>query len=452
MPNTNHNKPYLLNPKPIDPRPIKDGLIKSQPSFMLLLGFSLMFLASLWFLLDLWLVLFASILVSVFIVSLTELLKKMPFIGQYFYKCPHSVLVITVATLITGVLTGLFVLFGNDLIVQFGAMKAALPSALNALKSYGEVIPVLSSWVADQAVFNQNDSGGALQALFKTLTDAISFSPAVIGKILGGITTFVAIVLVGLFFAMSPQIYMRGFIRLIAPNYRNRGLYLLDRSYVALQRWLVGQFIVMAFVGITTAVGLYLMDIPFALALGFLAFVLGFIPVLGPWITAIPLLLVTLLFAPDMVLWVMALSFVIQQLESYVVAPIVQDRLVSLPPVALLLSQLIMGTLTGFLGIALATPLVVVVIVWVQILYVKFVLGDYQIVIMGQSDRELKDDPFNALPKGDMYADEMRMQISEGVKLAPERPKDYVGELIACRDGKLNKIKQDEHNQDDQNN
>ncbi len=401
---------------------IQESLVKSQPSFILMLSAAVLFVASLWLMLDLWLVLFASILVAVLMVSLADLLKRAPFIGGYFGKLPHSFAVITVGTVLTALLVGLGVMFGNDLILQLGAMKAALPSAIKQLRVYGESIPFASHWIAQQEVFNTTDSR-AVSTLFNALSNAITLTPKMISGILGGITTCAAIILVGLFFAMSPQVYMRGFIRLIAPKHRDKGTYLLHRSYVALQRWLVGQFIVMSFVGITTTLGLYLMKIPFALALGFLAFLLDFIPVLGPWITAIPLLLVTLLFAPDMLMWVMALTVVIQQLESYVVAPIVQDRLVSLPPVALLLSQLIMGTLTGFLGIALATPLIVVMIVWVQILYVKFVLGDYQIAIMGQSDREIKDDPFNALPKGTVYADDMRLQMSEGATLAPDDDK-----------------------------
>lgn len=83
---------------------------------------------------------------------------------------------------------------------------------------------------------------------------------------------------------------------------------------------------------------------------------------------------------------------VVQQIESYVVSPLVQQRLVDLPPVALLLSQIIMGSLTGILGIALATPIMVIVIVWTQVLYIKFILGDDEIKIMGQTDEDfLKD-------------------------------------------------------------
>lgn len=113
-----------------------------------------------------------------------------------------------------------------------------------------------------------------------------------------------------------------------------------------------------------------------------------------------PILLVTLIVAPDMLLWALLMIVVVQQLESYVVAPAVQQRLIGLPPVALLLSQIIMGSLTGILGVALAMPLMVALIVWVQILYVKFTLKDYSIKVMGQNEEDLKRDPYYT-PKDD---------------------------------------------------
>ena len=95
-----------------------------------------------------------------------------------------------------------------------------------------------------------------------------------------------------------------------------------------------------------------------------------------------------------MLVWVIVMIIVVQQLESYVVAPIVQYRLVDLPPVALLLSQVIMGSITGIMGVALAAPLMVIAIVWVQVLYIKFTLGDYAVRVLDQNDAQMQADPF----------------------------------------------------------
>ena len=107
-----------------------------------------------------------------------------------------------------------------------------------------------------------------------------------------------------------------------------------------------------------------------------------------------PIVLLTALVAPKMLVWVIVMIIVVQQLESYVVAPIVQNRMVDLPPVALLLSQVIMGSITGIMGVALAAPLMVIAIVWVQVLYIKFTLGDYAVRVLDQNDAQMQADPF----------------------------------------------------------
>ena len=202
------------------------------------------------------------------------------------------------------------------------------------------------------------------------------------------------ILVVGLFLALSPNVYTKSVIALVPKPHRDKGDYLLKRSGGAIEQWLIGQFVVMAFVGVATGVALWFMEIPFALAMGVIAFVLDFVPVIGPWLSAVPILLLVLIVSPDLLLWTLVMIVVVQQLESYVVAPMVQQRLIDLPPVALLLSQVIMGTLTGVLGIAMATPLMVVVIVWVQVVYVKFILQDYSIKVLDQNENDMKTDPY----------------------------------------------------------
>lgn len=402
MTQANHQEKSILPQR----EPILSGLIRAQPPLMLLLSLTAIFFLSLWLLIDVWLVLFAASLVAILILSLVESLKNLPIIGARLAKLPHiaNALIVTMGLLL--LMTGLMVLFGQELVGQLDEMKQALPQAFQQLKLYTQKFPILQQWLGDSLQI-KGDNQPTTRALLAKLSNSIAIDTAMIGNVLGGITTFLAILLIGLFLAISPSIYVRSAIRLTPIAHRERTAYLMHRTYVALKRWLFGQFVIMLFVGSMTALGLYLMKIPFALALGFLAFLLDFVPVLGPWLAAIPLLLTVLLFKPDMIMWAIALIVVVQQLESYVVAPIVQNKLVDLAPVALLLSQLIMGGLTGFLGIALATPLMVMMIVWVQILYVKFILGDYKITVMGQSDDELKDDPFNELPNHTIYANDI---------------------------------------------
>lgn len=362
--------------------------------------FAVIFLAtSLYFLTRVWLMMFGAILVAVLLLGLSDYLKRAPKIGKFMRKLPHALSVGLVALMLLLVVSGFLAMFGSDLVNQFEDLKNMTPNAMHSINDYLKSYPVIYYWLA-QSKWMQEFIADPTQFLSQYTGDVLGVVPMMVSSLFGGIGSFLIILVVGLFLALTPDVYTKSFVTLVPKQHRDKARYLLKSSYQALRRWLVGQFVVMAFVGVSTGIALWLMGIPFALALGVIAFVLDFVPVLGPWLSAVPILLVTLIVAPDMLLWALLMIVVVQQLESYVVAPVVQQRLIDLPPVALLLSQIIMGSLTGILGVALAMPLIVGLIVWVQILYVKFTLKDYTIKVMGQNEEDLERDPYYT-PKDD---------------------------------------------------
>ena len=128
-------------------------------------------------------------------------------------------------------------------------------------------------------------------------------------------------------------------------------------------------------VGVTSTIGLWLLGVTSALALGMLAGLLTFVPYLGPLIAAVVAILVGLADGTATAVWV-ALLYLGIQLTEGMLEPLVQQRAVYLPPVLLLVSQLALGVLVGFVGIVLATPLAAALMVMVQMLYVEDVLQD----------------------------------------------------------------------------
>jgi predicted PurR-regulated permease PerM len=131
----------------------------------------------------------------------------------------------------------------------------------------------------------------------------------------------------------------------------------------------------MVVVGLLTGIGLWLIGVPSALALGLLAGLLEFIPFAGPIIAAIPAVLLAMVVGPEVALWTVALYVGIQQIEGNVLQPLLQQYAVELPPVVLIFSLLGFGMLFGTLGIILAAPLTVVSYVLVKRLYVQEALG-----------------------------------------------------------------------------
>jgi predicted PurR-regulated permease PerM len=110
--------------------------------------------------------------------------------------------------------------------------------------------------------------------------------------------------------------------------------------------------------------------------LGLIAALLSFVPYIGPIVSVIPAVFVALADTPTKVLYVIIVYVAVQILESNLITPLIQEQTVSLAPVVLVAAQLLMGVLVGVVGVFIATPLAVVCIVLVQMLYVEDVLGE----------------------------------------------------------------------------
>ena len=111
--------------------------------------------------------------------------------------------------------------------------------------------------------------------------------------------------------------------------------------------------------------------------MGFLAGILTFVPYIGAFVSAVPSLLLAVSINLDLAVYVVLLYIVVHLIEGYIRVPLVQRRVVPLPPALTLSAQIILGVVAGFLGLLLATPLVAAAIVIIRTVYVEDVLGDH---------------------------------------------------------------------------
>ncbi|BAY85291.1 hypothetical protein NIES267_47900 [Calothrix parasitica NIES-267] len=200
----------------------------------------------------------------------------------------------------------------------------------------------------------------------------VSGSLEVILKIL------LVLVLTGMFIA-DPLSYRKVFVRLFPSFYRRRIDGILDQCEVSLEGWITGASIAMFLVGFLSVLGLTVLQVRSAIALGVLAGFLNLIPNLGPTLSVVPAMAIALLDSPWKPLGVLILYFFIQQAESNFITPIVMAQQVSLLPAVTLISQLFFVTFFGFLGLFLALPLTVVAKIWVQEIVIKDVLDQWNI-------------------------------------------------------------------------
>lgn len=187
----------------------------------------------------------------------------------------------------------------------------------------------------------------------------------------GAIVDILVIFFIGLYLAVAPPLYRNGLVRLFPRRRRERMTRLLDELGETLWYWIMGRLASMTIIGVLTGIGLWFFGIPMPILLGVLAGLLTFIPNIGSALAVVPPLLLALQQGPWTAVYVGCYYLAIQFLESYFITPLIQQRAVSVPPALLLTAQLIMGVLTGFIGLAMATPLTATAIVLLKRLYVE---------------------------------------------------------------------------------
>ncbi|WP_010182364.1 AI-2E family transporter [Aquimarina agarilytica] len=200
----------------------------------------------------------------------------------------------------------------------------------------------------------------------------------------GGLADIYIIVFLGLFFMIQPNMYTNGIIILFPKPKRKRVEEVLLTLGYTLKRWLLGKMFSMLVVGILTGVGLAILGIPLALTLGIFAALITFIPNFGPILSLIPAFLLALTLDGNSALYVVILYGVVQAIESNVITPFIQSKMIAFPLAMILIAQVILGIFTGMLGLILAVPVIAILMVIVKMLYVEDILGDTSVEVVGE--------------------------------------------------------------------
>lgn len=312
-----------------------------------------------WFAREIFLLIFAGILLAVFLRGFSRLLRKWIKLSENF--C----LLITILILVF-LTVSFFWLLGPNLASKFDVLSR------NLISSGQKLINELKQFDLGRKILNEASisiSGGTELGVLSRISDLFSSTITIL------INTFI-IIFVGLYLSFEPHIYVKGLIRLVPLHQRNRAREIMKAIGHTLRWWLIGRFSSMILIGLFTTIGLSILGIPLALTLGLLAGLLTFIPYLGTIISAIPALLIALTVSHNMILYVALLYLGVHAVEGYVISPLIQLKAISLPPALTIIAQLLLGIVSGGLGLILATPLVAMIIILVQAFYIENILGD----------------------------------------------------------------------------
>jgi predicted PurR-regulated permease PerM len=197
-----------------------------------------------------------------------------------------------------------------------------------------------------------------------------------IGDVASAILSLLIIIFLCMYFIAEPDRYIEGVVRLSPIWYRRRMREILGRLDDTIRAWLRVTGVSMLITGVGTAIGLALLGIQQWAALGVLAGILSFIPNFGPIAALIPSVAVAIIQAPQNTLLVIIIIYGVSFVQSQVIGPIMARESMKIAPVMILIGQVVFGIFFGFLGIMLAVPLTAMMLVLVQEIYVKDILGD----------------------------------------------------------------------------
>lgn len=308
------------------------------------------------------LLIFSGIL---FAVPLIWLVEK----SQCYFGGPRGLHLAALLLIISTLVIGLVAVAVPALVTQAAQLIERIPATLERVRDLAQRYPFsqpLAEALANPQQWLQ-ERGLPVQAFVRRL-------PGVFSTTVSLIAIPLLVILLGAYFTAEPRSYQHGLVRLFPVRRRPRLLEVMAQLGHTLRWWLCGQAIAMTAIGVTTWIFLMVLDIPLALLLAVITALANFIPNIGPFIAGIPTALLALTVGPWHTVAVIAFFVVVQNLEGSILMPMIQRRIISMPPVLVITAQILLSSLIGIAGVILAVPLIACAIVLVRMLYVEDVL------------------------------------------------------------------------------
>lgn len=201
-----------------------------------------------------------------------------------------------------------------------------------------------------------------------TLREAVARAPVqgggeavgtVIGAVVGvagGLFGLLTILILTFYILVDADNLRETMLRLFPAPTRSRVASASRDITVKVSAWLGGQLVLGGIIGVTSAIGLWLLGIPFFYVLALISAIGELIPVVGPILAAIPAIAVAFSVSLNKVLLVIIFFVVQQQFENHVLVPKVMERQVGVSAVTVIVALLIGGNLLGIVGAILAVP------------------------------------------------------------------------------------------------
>ncbi len=205
-----------------------------------------------------------------------------------------------------------------------------------------------------------SEINGAISNISGGFFNTISF-------VFGGILSFILIVVISFYLTVQEN-GIEKFLRIVTPIHHEKyAVELWKKTQNKIGLWMQGQIVLMLLVGVLVYLALTVLGVQNALLFAFLAGLMELIPLFGPVISAIPV--VVAVYATGGVsfaLVIVGVYLIIHQFENHLIYPLVVTKIVGVPPILVILSLIIGFELAGFLGILLSVPVAATLVEFVE--------------------------------------------------------------------------------------
>jgi predicted PurR-regulated permease PerM len=286
------------------------------------------------------------------IVRLIERQKVLPIGTRRF---PRWLAILVLYIVILGTLTGIGFMVVPPLVHQAGQLWTALPDMF----SRGQDFLIQKGLLKEHLTWSQ----AVARAPVAGSGDAVGTVLGAVVGVVGGLFGLLTILILTFYILTEADSLLDGILHLFPKGNRGRVAAASRDITVKISAWLGGQLLLGGIIGATSAIGLWLLGIPFFYVLALISGIGELIPVVGPVLAAIPAIAVASTVSINKVLLVIVFFIVQQQFENHVLVPKVMQRQVGMSPVTVIIALLIGGKLLGIIGAILAVPSAAILLV-----------------------------------------------------------------------------------------
>lgn len=305
---------------------------------------------------DVLLLIYVSLVLAIGFSPIVRLIERQRLLPKGARRVPRWVAILTIYVAILGTLTVIGIMIVPTLVEQGRQLWTEAPKIVDRSQDW-----LVNAGLIDHPITLKE----AVQQAPGT-SDAVGTVAGAVFGILGGLFGLLTILILTFYLLVEADNLRASFLALFPKRQRPRIEKASRTATIKISAWLSGQLLLGTIIGITAAIGLWLMGVPYFYVLALIAGIGEMIPVVGPLVSAAPAVAVAATISWQKALMVAGFFLIQQQFENHVLVPKIMERQVGISAVGVILALLIGGSLLGVLGAILAIPTAAILHVVVQ--------------------------------------------------------------------------------------